>query len=325
LSAIEVTGLRKTYGSLHAVDSISFEVKKGEVFSLLGPNGAGKTTTIEILEGLRERDGGDVKVLGLDPWRSGYKLHEKIGVIPQGFKFVDYATPKEAIRYYASLFNVKVDPDEILRKVILEDSADVYFVKLSGGQKQKVGLALSLVNDPELVFLDEPTTGLDPQARRAVWEVIRNLKSEGRSVLLTTHYLEEAEELADTVAIMNHGRVITSGTPAEIIARHGSGEMIKVRGEQKLADYLRKAMAGLQVEYARESSMISISIRRKEDSLVALEAIQKSGLPWNDLTIQRESLEDVFVKLIGGEGTSPEPGLQEPAKVTASSGPPSRS
>jgi ABC-2 type transport system ATP-binding protein len=224
LANIEVSSLKKAYGSLQAVDGISFSVDKGEVFSLLGPNGAGKTTTIEILEGLREQDAGEAKVLGLDPWKQGYDLHRKIGVIPQGFKFVDYATPKEAVNYYADLFSVKVDADAILKRVILDDSADVYFSRLSGGQKQKVGLALSLVNDPELVFLDEPTTGLDPQARRAVWEVIRTLKGEGRSVLLTTHYLDEAEELADVVAIMNHGKIIASGTPEEIIARHGSGK-----------------------------------------------------------------------------------------------------
>jgi len=224
LANIEVSSLKKAYGSLQAVDGISFSVDEGEVFSLLGPNGAGKTTTIEILEGLREQDAGEVKVLGLDPWKQGYDLHRKIGVIPQGFKFVDYATPKEAVNYYADLFGVKVDADAILKRVILDDSANVYFSRLSGGQKQKVGLALSLVNDPELVFLDEPTTGLDPQARRAVWEVIRTLKGEGRSVLLTTHYLDEAEELADIVAIMNHGKIIASGTPPEIIARHGSGK-----------------------------------------------------------------------------------------------------
>jgi ABC-2 type transport system ATP-binding protein len=221
--AIEVSSLRKAYGSLQAVDSISFSVDEGEVFSLLGPNGAGKTTTIEILEGLRQRDSGDAKVLGRDPWKEGYELHKKIGVIPQGFKFVDYATPKEAINYYADLFGVKADADAILKKVILEDSANIYFSRLSGGMKQKVGMALSLVNDPELVFLDEPTTGLDPQARRAVWEVIRTLKGEGRSVLLTTHYLDEAQELADVVAIMNHGKIIATGTPAEIIRVHGSG------------------------------------------------------------------------------------------------------
>jgi len=258
LSAIEVDSLKKAYGSLNAVDSISFSVNKGEVFSLLGPNGAGKTTTIEILEGLRVRDAGEVKVLGLDPWKSGSDLHKKIGVIPQGFKFVDYATPREAIMYYAALFGVNADADAILRKVILEDSANVYFSKLSGGQKQKVGLALALVNDPELFFLDEPTTGLDPQARRAVWDVIRNLKSEGRSVLLTTHYLEEAEELADRVAIMNKGKIITSGTPAEIIERYGSGETIMVPKRDSLEDVFVKLIgrgdAGVGVSISGASS-----------------------------------------------------------------------
>ena len=300
MPAIEVSSLKKSYGPVAAVDGISFAVEKGEVFSLLGPNGAGKTTTIEILEGLRERDAGDVKVLGLDPWKSGYELHMKIGVIPQGFKFVDYATPKEAIGYYADLFGVKVDADSILRKVILEDSSNVYFSKLSGGQKQKVGLALALVNDPELLFLDEPTTGLDPQARRAVWDVIRNLKSEGRSVLLTTHYLEEAEELADKVAIMNKGKVITSGTPMEIIARHGTGERIRVRSDQKMLEYLQKSLPAMQVSYDREGGFINMRVQRKEDSLIALQAIEGSGYDWDDLIIKRDSLEDVFVKLVGG-------------------------
>jgi len=300
MPAIEVSSLKKSYGPVAAVDGISFAVEKGEVFSLLGPNGAGKTTTIEILEGLRERDAGDVKVLGLDPWKSGYELHMKIGVIPQGFKFVDYATPKEAIGYYADLFGVKVDADSILRKVILEDSSNVYFSKLSGGQKQKVGLALALVNDPELLFLDEPTTGLDPQARRAVWDVIRNLKSEGRSVLLTTHYLEEAEELADKVAIMNKGKVITSGTPMEIIARHGTGERIRVRSDQKMLEYLQKSLPAMQVSYDREGGFINMRVQRKEDSLIALQAIEGAGYDWDDLIIKRDSLEDVFVKLVGG-------------------------
>ena len=188
---IEVTSLKKHYGDLKAVDGISFTVKEGEVFGLLGPNGAGKTTCIEIMEGLRERDGGEVKVLGLDPWKNGYQLHQKIGVIPQDFTFFEKTTPREAIIYYADLFNVKVDPDEILREVLLEDSAKVHFDNLSGGQKQKTGLALSLVNSPELLFLDEPTTGLDPNARRAIWEVIRGLKAKGKTIILTTHYLDE--------------------------------------------------------------------------------------------------------------------------------------
>jgi ABC-2 type transport system ATP-binding protein len=224
LSAIEVTSLKKHYGQLRAVDDISFSVEQGDIFSLLGPNGAGKTTTVEILEGLRQKDAGDVRVLGLDPWKEGYTLHPRIGVIPQGFRFFDKSTPIEAVRYYSDLFNAKADPEKIVKEVTLDDSKNVIFENLSGGQKQKLGLALALVNSPELLFLDEPTTGLDPQARRTMWGVIRSLKREGRSILLTTHYLEEAQILADKVAIMNKGKIIAAGSPEELINKYGSGK-----------------------------------------------------------------------------------------------------
>ncbi len=297
MSAIEVEGLKKSYGQLRAVDGISFSVKVGEVFSLLGPNGAGKTTTIEILEGLRDKNEGKVTVLQMDPWSKGYELHKRIGVIPQGFKFLDYPTPREAISYYATLFGVKVDPDEMLRRVILEEAANTYFLHLSGGQKQKLGMALSLVNDPELVFLDEPTTGLDPQARRAVWEVIRKLKGEGRSVMLTTHYLEEAEELADKVAIMDHGKIVASGTTSEIVASHGSGQRMTVKAGEPLHEYLVKSTK-LEVGYdGREE--VTIRLRDKDDALTALRAIEESGCEWGDLAVRRDSLEDVFLRLVG--------------------------
>ncbi len=294
--AIEVESLQKSYGSLHAVDGISFTVEQGEVFSLLGPNGAGKTTTIEILEGLRNRESGSVNVLGLDPWAKGYDLHKKIGVIPQGFKFLDYPTPREAIRFYAALFGRRVDVDQILKEVILEEAADVYFMHLSGGQKQKMGMALSLVNDPELVFLDEPTTGLDPQARRAVWEVIRNLRKQGRGVLLTTHYLEEAEELADRVAIMNRGKIIAHGTLDEIVSKYGSGERLTIRCGSDLSDHLRRATQ-LRVEYY--SGKLTVFLNQKEDAVTALDAISDSGMAWSELTTKRDSLEDIFIRMVG--------------------------
>jgi ABC-2 type transport system ATP-binding protein len=299
MPAIEVEDLRKNYGQLKAVDGTSFMVQKGEVFSLLGPNGAGKTTTIEILEGLRQKDGGRTKVLGLDPWNSGYELHKKIGVIPQGFKFFEYPTPKEVIEYYAVLFGRKVDPDELLRRVILEDAANIWFQNLSGGQKQKLGMALSLVNDPELVFLDEPTTGLDPQARRAVWEVIRRLKEEGRTVMLTTHYLEEAEELADRVAIMNHGKIVAIGTTAEIEGKYGSGQRMIVKAKGDLLKYLKE---NTKLETESDSSTVTILLRDKQDAMIALGAIEESGTEWGDLTVRRDSLEDIFLKLVGPEG-----------------------
>jgi ABC-2 type transport system ATP-binding protein len=294
---IEVSSLKKHYGSLKAVDGISFKVEEGEVFGLLGPNGAGKTTTIEIMEGLRERDCGDVKILGLDPWRNGYALHKRIGVIPQNFTFFEKTTPKEAINYYASLFNVKVDADAILKDVLLEDMAKQHFENLSGGQKQKTGLALSLVNQPELLFLDEPTTGLDPNARRAIWEVIRGLKAKGKTIILTTHYLDEAQQLSDRVAIMDHGRIVAMGTTEEIIQQHGSGERLEIHGSQQLADYI-KANTELKVDYNSSKGEIVITLEKKIDALAALAAAEQSGLEWGNIQTRQDSLDDVFIKLV---------------------------
>jgi len=295
---VEISSVRKSYGDLRAVDGVSFSVQEGEVFALLGPNGAGKTTLIEILEGLRKRDEGNVKVLGLDPWGNGYVLHRRIGVIPQDFTFFDKANPREALEYYAVLFGVEIDADEILREVVLDDSAGVLFENLSGGQKQKLGLALALVNSAELLFLDEPTTGLDPNARRAVWDVIRGLRSKGRTVILTTHYLDEAEQLSDRVAIMNHGHVVAMGTSDEIIEAHGSGERLEMHGTEELAAYL-KANTDLNVQ-SNGKGLISIAITQKRDALTALAATERSGLEWRDLHTRRDSLDDVFVKLVAG-------------------------
>jgi ABC-2 type transport system ATP-binding protein len=306
LIPIEVSNLKKCYGSLAAVDGTSFQVNNGEVFGLLGPNGAGKTTTIEILEGLRERDGGDVKVLGFDPWKNGYEVHKKIGVIPQEFTFFEKTTPREAIIYYADLFNVKVNPDEILKEVLLEESAKVNFDSLSGGQKQKTGLALSLVNSPELLFLDEPTTGLDPNARRAIWEVIRGLKAKGKTIILTTHYLDEAQQLCDRVAIMDHGHIVAMGSSEEIIREHGSGERLEIHGGQKLADYI-KANTDLELEYDAAKGEIFIPLRKRIDALAALAAAEQSGLEWGEIQTRQDSLDDVFIKLVREQGEiSPE-------------------
>jgi ABC-2 type transport system ATP-binding protein len=295
---IEISSVKKCYGDIKAVDGVSFTVNKGEVFGLLGPNGAGKTTLIEILEGLRKRDEGDVKVLGLDPWVKGYELHHKIGVIPQDFTFFEKANPREAVKYYADLFGVSADSDEILREVLLDDSAGVLFENLSGGQKQKMGLALSLVNSPELLFLDEPTTGLDPNARRAIWEVIRGLRSKGKTIILTTHYLDEAQQLSDRVAIMNHGHIAAIGTSDEIIAEHGSGERLEIHGNKKLADYI-KANTELKVDFDGKD-LISIMLNQKIDALAALAAAEQSGLNWGEIQTRRDSLDDVFIKLVSG-------------------------
>jgi ABC-2 type transport system ATP-binding protein len=295
---IEVSNLKKYYGDIKAVDGVSFTVNEGEVFALLGPNGAGKTTTIEILEGLRKKDDGTAKVLGLDPWSKGNELHKKIGVIPQQFNFFEKTSPKEAINYYAGLFGVSVDADEILKEVLLEDSAKNLFENLSGGQKQKMGLALSLVNSPDLLFLDEPTTGLDPNARRAIWEVIRKLKAKGKTVILTTHYLEEAQVLSDRVAIVDHGKIVAMGTSDEIIEQYGSGERLEIHGTKELAEYIKKN-TDLTVEYDPKG-VISIQLNKKIDALAALAAAEQSGLEWGEIHTRRDSLEDVFIKLVSG-------------------------
>jgi ABC-2 type transport system ATP-binding protein len=311
---IEVSSLQKNYGALKAVDGISFNVKQGEVFGLLGPNGAGKTTTIEIMEGLRERNGGDVKVLGFDPWKKGYDLHKKIGVIPQEFTFIEKTTPREAIRYYADLFNIKVNPEEILKDVLLEESAKTYFEDLSGGQKRKTGLALSLVNTPELLFLDEPTTGLDPNARRAIWEVIRGLKAKGKTIILTTHYLDEAQQLCDRVAIMDHGHIVAMGTTEEIIQQHGSGERLEIHGSEKLAEYI-KANTELQVDYNKARGEILIPLQKKIDALAALAAAEQSGMDWGQIQTRQDSLDDVFVKLVSEPiGEQGEAAIEESGK-----------
>jgi ABC-2 type transport system ATP-binding protein len=294
-ASVEVSKLVKVYGSLRAVDAIDFEVPTGEVFSFLGPNGAGKTTTVEMLEGLRRRTGGEIRVLGLDPWTQMDRLRTRIGVIPQDFHFFPKLTPREAIRLYAGLFDLKVDAAELLARVELTDKADERFDTLSGGQHQKLGVALALVNEPELCFLDEPTTGLDPRARRSIWDVIRSLRREGRTVFLTTHYLEEAQQLSDRLAIINQGHIIATGSPDEIIARYGRSERLRVVAEPALAE--RLSALGLKVE--RDNGALEVELGSKADALRILETIANSGLRWESFSTRTDTLEDVFIRLVG--------------------------
>jgi ABC-2 type transport system ATP-binding protein len=302
-NSIEVSKLVKTYGSLRAVDGLDCDVRTGEVFSFLGPNGAGKTTTVEILEGLRRKTSGEVRVLGFDPWTQLDQVRSRIGVTPQDFHFFPKLTPREALRLYANLFGVKPDVDELLARVELQDKANDYYDTLSGGQHQKMGVALALVNDPELLFLDEPTTGLDPRARRAIWEVIRHLKLEGRTVFLTTHYLEEAQQLSDRIAIINRGRIIATGSPVDIIARFGRPERLRVVGDPALAD--RIATLGLHVE--RVDGAVEVELRSKADALAILALVASSGLRWDRFSIQTDTLEDVFISMVGRleDGSTP--------------------
>jgi ABC-2 type transport system ATP-binding protein len=295
LDTVEVSKLVKTYGPVRAVDGVDFRLHKGEVFSFLGPNGAGKTTTVEILEGLRPRTSGDVRVLGLDPWVDADRLKTRIGVIPQDFHFFPKLTPREAIALYAGLFGRKVDPDELLARVELADKADSYYDTLSGGQHQKVGVALALVNDPEICFLDEPTTGLDPRARRSIWELIRTLRREGRTVFLTTHYLEEAQQLSDRIAIINLGRIIASGSPDEIIAQYGRRARVRFSGDPALAE--RVATLGLRVEPVNGG--VEVELGAQKDALRVLETLESSGLAWHSFSTVTDTLEDVFIRLVG--------------------------
>jgi ABC-2 type transport system ATP-binding protein len=295
-AAIEVRGLVKRYNDLVAVDGVDFSVPTGRVFAFLGPNGAGKTTTVEILEGLRRATAGTASVLGLDPWTQSAELHRHIGVIPQDFRFFDKITPTEAIEYYRTLFETRVDPRTLLRQVELEDKANARYDTLSGGQKQKLGLALSLTNEPEICFLDEPTTGLDPHARRAIWNVIRTLKRDGRTVFLTTHYLEEAELLADQVAIIHHGKIIAAGTPTEIIRDHGRPARLRFAAVPTLAEYLR---AHLSMPVGMDGEWIEVELADPRDATKVLAAADASGTPWRRFETAQDNLEEVFVRLVG--------------------------
>jgi ABC-2 type transport system ATP-binding protein len=295
-AAVEVEKLVKTYGDVRAVDGIDFTIQTGEVFAFLGPNGAGKTTTVEILEGIRPHTSGQVKVLGRDPWKDGRELQRKIGVIPQDFHFFPKLKPREALELYAGLFGVPSQAAELLEQVELADKAEALFENLSGGQKQKLGLALALVNDPQLCFLDEPTTGLDPMARRAIWAVIRKLKAEGRTVFLTTHYLEEAQVLADRIAIIHLGHIIAAGAPPDIIHQYGRPERLRIVGDLAMADPLRRQV-GLPVEL--QDGSISVELRAKGDALRVLSWVESSGYSYRSFSTAQDTLEDVFIRLVG--------------------------
>ncbi len=294
--SIVATDLSKQYGSLTAVDHVDLKVAKGEVFAFLGPNGAGKTTTVEILEGLRPKTSGHVRVLGHDPWTEARLLQRRIGVIPQDFHFFPKLSPAEAIELYSGLFGVTPRTRELLERVELTDKASDRYDTLSGGQHQKVGLALALVNEPEICFLDEPTTGLDPRARRSIWEVIKRLKAEGRTIFLTTHYLEEAQQLADRLAIINQGRIIATGTPSEIIGRFGRPERLRLTADPAVAQRLRGTFS-FPVE--ESDGAIEVEIRSKSDAVKVINFVESTGLAWSRLSTEEDTLEDVFIRLVG--------------------------
>src|ERR1700733_12048057 len=237
LPVIQVSKVRKTYGSTVAVDEVSFEVNHGEIFGLIGPNGAGKTTTMECIEGLRTPDRGAISVLGLDPFRDVYKLQDRIGVQLQQAQLQKRIKVWEAVDLWASLYQKKpADGERLLEQLGLTDKRNAWFMNLSGGQKQRLFIALALINDPEVVFLDELTTGLDPQSRRAIWELVRGIRDRGKTVLMTTHLMEEAERLCDRVAIIEHGKIIDIGSPDELVRRHCPARTVILATDNALAE-----------------------------------------------------------------------------------------
>lgn len=293
---IKVTGLVKRYGDLTAVDGIDFEVRRGEVFSMLGPNGAGKTTTVEIMECIKTKTSGEVTILGRDIDSQMREIKKIIGVLPQDFNAFDLLTVKENIEYFGGMFDHQLPADDLIELVNLEEKRDEYFKNLSGGLKQRVGVAVSMVNDPEIVFLDEPTTGLDPKARREVWEVIKGLRSKGKTIILTTHYMEEAEVLSDRVAIIDRGKFIALGSPADIIDRYGSGTTMVVKGGNSTAF---KALQGLSSQVELKGTDVVVRLDSKEVLPQAVMRLNDERAYYEEIQIRRSTLEDVFLTLTG--------------------------
>ena len=298
--ALLCRGLVKRYPDVLAVDGLDLEVHPGECFGLLGPNGAGKTTTIEILEGLNTADQGEVRVLG-QRWGEGKDraLRERLGIQLQETKLLDKLTVLETVRLFRSFYQRGPAVEDVIRRVSLEEKRDAWVTKLSGGQKQRLSVACALVNDPEVLFLDEPTTGLDPQSRRQLWQLIEEFRSGGRTVLLTTHYMDEAQRLCDRVAIVDHGKVIALGTPAALIASLGAEHVIEfeVEGPFELGSVLE--LPGIQ-DGRREEPMFVLTATELHIAVPALLAeLQRRGAVLKHLSTHHATLEDVFVSLTG--------------------------
>jgi ABC-2 type transport system ATP-binding protein len=300
-AAIRVRDLRKFYGDIHAVDGVSFEVETGEVFGLLGPNGAGKSTTIEILEGLRSADGGEAIVLGLDARHHADALKERIGVQLQSAALYPRLTVTELLDLFASFYRRSRPTAELIEKLDLGERRHAQTRQLSGGQRQRLSVALALVNDPELIFLDEPTTGMDPAARRSLWDLVKGLKASGRTILLTTHYMEEAEELCDRIAIMDHGKILEMGTVGDLVSRRFKERTVHYERFDGLADGELKAFPGVtRVRHDEEDGSVSLYTTDVAGTIGALlDAAEARGVEPKGLGIRSPSLEDVFLDLTG--------------------------
>lgn len=302
-SMVSVRGLRKTYGATVAVNDISFDVKEGEIFGIVGPNGAGKTTTIECLEGLRKPDSGEVRVLGIDPQREGQTLRLHVGMQLQSSNLPERMKVWEALDLYASFYPHPLDWKALLVHLGLEEKRNAPFAKLSGGQKQRLSIALALLPNPVLVFLDELTTGLDPQARHAIWDLVRGVRERGTTIILTTHFMEEAERLCDRVAILDHGKIIALDTPANLIRSLGAEERVVFSVDRPLPAGFEKALSeGSRLEVRGERVIVHATKERKiplVSEVVAL--LSEQDILFRDLHTEQPTLEDVFLRLTGRE------------------------
>ena len=297
--AISVAGLRKRYGEVDAVRGIDLSVETGEVFALLGPNGAGKTTTVEILEGYRERDGGEATVLGLDPARRERALRERVGIVLQSTGIDPYLTVRETVELYARYYPSPRDADEVIELVGLAEKRDTRVLKLSGGQQRRLDVAIALAGDPELLFLDEPTTGFDPGARRNAWQIVRNLSDLGKTVFLTTHYMDEAQHLADRVAVIADGEIVAEGAPSTLGGRHQAESVIRFRRPD---GQLPEALTG-RIRAAGEDVELRVPEPTRALHELTAWALDR-GIELEGLQVSRPTLEDVYLDLTGGEAGS---------------------
>ena len=296
-AALEVVDLVKDYGSVRAVDGVSFSVPRGHVFCLLGPNGAGKTTTLEIAQGLRRPTSGVVRLFGEDPRRASPALRRRVGSLPQSFSCYELLSPRENVEYWRDVYGVSADVPALLESLGLAEHADRPYRTLSGGTKRRVAIAAALVSSPDLVFLDEPTAGVDPASRRQLWEVVRSLRREGRSVVLTTHYMDEAERLADEVAIVRDGRIVARGSPEKVRLAHGGGVVVRVRG---LDGPLPPSLA-LRPGARMEGDEAVIPLSGPGEGPAVLAELVKAGTRYRELSVHEPTLDDAFVRLVARE------------------------
>ena len=297
-AVVEVSGIRKAYGRTVAVDDVSFEVREGEIFGLIGPNGAGKTTTMECVEGVRRADRGRISVLGLDPIGDIYKLQERVGVQLQEAQLQKRIKVREAVHLWASLYRRPLDGDRLLEQLGLAEKRNAWFMTLSGGQKQRLFIALALINDPELVFLDELTTGLDPQARRAIWALVRGIRDRGKTVFLTTHLMEEAERLCDRVAIIDHGRIVDMDTPEALIGRHCPERTVVLTTDAPDAEAHFAAIPGVD-SVTRRETQYTIGGTGHDLVTSVIHCLSEFHIPVSDFQTEHAGLEEVFLKLTG--------------------------